>query len=223
MDMQTIQVYAPYLYFDKNEPFFPVRVGVTIFEQEGVSPSFRRSFSFNDLRLKQIIEYAIYWDYDIQHLYELEHVWVYIGHDGNVIDCEASFHGKYLKGLLKDRSNLFDGTHVRLFSQPGKHAFSPVAEFLELVPHFMTAVNEDAGVDGLTIPYFLEGTIMTNEETNKLVETYLKSCAFTPALVYKEYRLDEELFVPWFKLLKEIPERIMTKISDLTELYGKKS
>ena len=23
MDMQTIQVYAPYIYFDRNEPFFP--------------------------------------------------------------------------------------------------------------------------------------------------------------------------------------------------------
>ena len=46
MDLQIIQLYAPYLYFDRNEPFFPVRVGVTVFEQEGVSPSFRRSFSF---------------------------------------------------------------------------------------------------------------------------------------------------------------------------------
>ena len=173
--------------------------------------------------MKKIIEYAIYWDYDIQHLYELEHVWVYIDHEGKVIDCEASFHGKYLKGLLKDRSNLLDGTHVRLFSQPGKHAFCPVAEFLELVPHFMTAVNEDAGIDGLTVPYFLEETLTTNEETNKLVETYLKSCAFTPALEYKEYRLDEELFVPWSQLLKEIPERIQTKIADLKELYGQKS
>lgn len=100
MDRQLIQAYAPYLYFDKHEPFFPVRVGVTIFEREGASPSFRRSFSFRDPRVKKIIEYAIYWDYDIQHLYELEHVWVYIGHEGEVIDCEASFHGKYLKGLL---------------------------------------------------------------------------------------------------------------------------
>lgn len=223
MDMQTIQAYAPYLYFDKHEPFFPVRVGVTIFEKEGASPSFRRSFSFSDHRLNKIIEYAIYWDYDIQHLYELEHVWVFIGHDGQVIDCEASFHGKYLKGLLKDRSNLLDGTHVRLFSQPGKHAFCSVAEFLELVPHFMTAVNEDAGADGLTIPYFLEGTLTTNEETNKLVGTYLQSCAFTPTLAYKEYRLDETLFVPWAQLLKEIPERIQAKLAELAELFGQKS
>lgn len=220
MDMRTIQAYAPYLYFDEHEPFFPVRVGVTVFEQEEISPSFRRSFSFRDPRLKKIIEYAIYWDYDIQHLYELEHVWVFIDHEGEVIDCEASFHGKYLKGLLKDRSNVLDGTHVRLFSQPGKHAFSPVAEFLELVPHFWTAVNEDAGTDGLTVPYFLEGIVATNEETNRMVETYLKSCAFTPALAYKEYRLDKELFVPWTQLLEEIPKRIQEKIKELTEWCG---
>ncbi|MBD0381799.1 hypothetical protein [Paenibacillus sedimenti] len=220
MDRQLIKAYAPYLYFDKHEPFFPVRVGVTVFEREGASPSFRRSFSFRDSRVKKIIEYAIYWDYDIQHLYELEHVWVYIGHEGEVIDCEASFHGKYLKGLLKDRSNLADGTHVRLYAQPGKHALCPVPEFLELVPHFWTAVNENAGIDGLTVPYFLEDMLTTNEETNRLVEAYLRTCAFTPTLAYVEYRFDESLFVPWNQLLDEIPHRIQIKIAELRELFG---
>lgn len=217
--MELIRGYAPYLYFDRNEPFFPVRIGVTVFEQAGSSPSFRRSFSFGDKRLKQIIEYAIYWDYDIQHLYELEHVWVYIGHMGEVLDCEASFHGKYLKGLLKDRSNLVDETHVRLYSQPGKHAFSPVAAFFELVPDLMAAANEKAGADGLTVPDMFSGIYLTDEETNSLVERYLQSYAFTPSLEYDEFRLDEELFVSWQDLFKEIPKRIHDRLTEIRALY----
>lgn len=106
MNLELAMSYAPYLYFDKKEPFFPVRVGVTVLEEAGPSPSFRRRFEFEQPELKYIIEYAIYWDYDIQHLYELEHVWVYVGQDGQVLDCDASFHGWYFKGLLRNRSNL---------------------------------------------------------------------------------------------------------------------
>ena len=70
------------------------------------SPSFRREILLNTEDIKYVIEYAIYWDFDIQHLFELEHVWVYVDHTDRIADCEASFHGKYIKGLLKDRSNL---------------------------------------------------------------------------------------------------------------------
>ena len=35
-----------------------------------------------------LIEYAVYMDYDIQHLYELEHMWVAVGEDGTTVkDC----------------------------------------------------------------------------------------------------------------------------------------
>lgn len=59
--------------------------------------------------------------------------------------------------------------------------------------------------------------LKTNEETNRLVEAYLRTCAFMPTLVYEEYRLDETLFVPWPQLLHEIPLRIQAKLAELTE------
>ncbi|MBW7460502.1 hypothetical protein K0U00_41210, partial [Paenibacillus sepulcri] len=151
MNNEWISKYAPYIYFDNNEPFFPVRVGVTVLEEAGPSPSTRRIFEFEDPQVKYLIEYAIYWDYDIQHLYELEHVWIYVGHDGEVVDCDASFHGRHFKGLLHDRSNLVDGTHVKLYSQPGKHAFLPQPDMFYLLPELMTCTYETAGRRGLLI------------------------------------------------------------------------
>lgn len=53
-ELQIFKQYAPYLYFDKKEPFFPVRIGSTLLHEAGASPSFRRSFSFTDSAINAI-------------------------------------------------------------------------------------------------------------------------------------------------------------------------
>lgn len=213
---QIAQHYVPELYFDLKEPFFPVRVGVTVLKQEGTSPSFHRTFSFQDDCLDYVVEYAIYWDFDIQHLYELEHVWVYVAKDGSVLDCEASFHGKYFKGLLKDRSNLH-GTHVRLYSQPGKHAFSPMPELFELIPNLETCTDEDAGNAGLIITGPFQGAYETNDEIHAMVQRYLQRYRFKPSLQFQRYELPSEVFTTWEQLRMEVPGRIRDILTQLEQ------
>lgn len=217
MNIELISKYAPYIYFDQKEPFFPVRIGATVLEETGDSPSFRRSFSFEDPKLKYVIEYAIYWDFDIQHLYELEHIWVYVGHDGEVLDCDASFHGRYFKGLLNDRSNLLDETHVKLYSQPGKHAFLPREDMFQLLPNLMTCTDEDAGIRGLIITGPFQGIYTTDDETNLMVERYLQKFRFKPSLKFVEYRIDPKLYVTWSELHKEIPGRIKDRLEEMLQ------
>ena len=80
------------LLFDACEPFLPLAAGYTLFRQSGPSPSFRQGFAV-DLAppghppARLAIEYAIWWDWDIGHLYELEHVWVYVDEGGRVVRC----------------------------------------------------------------------------------------------------------------------------------------
>ncbi|MFH5184156.1 hypothetical protein ACHHV8_16775 [Paenibacillus sp. TAB 01] len=210
--------YAPVLYFDRREPFYPVRVGITVFTEPGPSPSFRRKIKFDVPDISFVIEYAIYWDYDIQHLYELEHVWVYVGRSGEVLDAEASFHGKYLKSLLPQKSNL-DGTHVRLYSQPGKHAFSPMKELFELVPNLRTAAGDEAGADGLTVPDMLRGRLSSDAAVNRLVREHLQSLAFEPSMQFEAYRIPEELYTIWNQLYEEIPGRIESELAKLRARY----
>ncbi|UQZ34392.1 hypothetical protein C2I18_13210 [Paenibacillus sp. PK3_47] len=208
--------YAPRLFFDLNEPFFPVRFGITVLREDGGSPSFRRRLSVNRPDVEAVVEYAIYYDYDIQHLYDLEHVWVYIGRNGEVADAEASFHGKYLKSLLHGSANL-EGTRVSLYVQPGKHALSPLAEVFELLPGFASCTEEGAGADGLIYGDFLRGILTTDEDTDRRVRSYLQTCRFTPSLSYTlwEYGDREELFVSWEELLAEIPGRIRRELARL--------
>lgn len=215
MGPEFIKKYAPYIYFDQKEPFFPVKVGWTILETPGPSPSFPRELIFDRQKIKCVIEYAIYWHFDIGHLYELEHAWVYVDHQGQVADCEASFHGKYLKGLLKDKSNLEGGTHVRLYSQPGKHAFAPLYQLFELLPDFETATFEDAGRDGLCITRVAKGRYDTNEETDRMIRRYLQQYKFRPSLEFERYVIPDDLFVPWPVLDDEIPNFIAAKLEEI--------
>lgn len=212
MDMELVKRYAPNIYFDEREPFYPIKIGCTIFTESGPSPSFRREILLNTEDIKYVIEYAIYWDFDIQHLFELEHVWVYVDHTDRIADCEASFHGKYIKGLLKDRSNLEGNTHVRLYSQPGKHAFSPIAQLFELIPDFEKVTYEKAGSEGLLITSILKNRCNTNENINKMVWDYLKQFRFRPSMKYRKYELSDDIFTDWETLYNEIPRLIEDKL-----------
>jgi len=217
--LQLAKEYAPILLCDVREPFFPVSIGVSVFEEPGSSPSFRREVPFRPGRDRYVIEYAIYWDYDIQHLYELEHVWVCVGWDGEVAYCEVSFHGKYWRGLRKDRGNL-SGKRVRLYCQPGKHAMTPIVELFDLIPNFETCTDEDAGAAGLIMTSPFQGMYEMSEEIDALVRAHLQTYRFKPSGEYEPYEAPAELFVTWEQLREEVPVRIGRIVRELRELAG---
>ncbi|QAY67278.1 hypothetical protein [Paenibacillus protaetiae] len=207
--------YAPLLHFDRLEPFTLIRAGITVFEASAPSPSFNRLITVNRDKVRMVIEYALYWDYDIQHTYDLEHVWVYIGHDGAVVSCEASFHGRYLLGILRDRSNVADDRHVSLFVQPGKHALSPLAELFRLLPNAESCCLEEAGVDGVLEPALFEGEFNTAAGIDQLAEAHLRSFGFKPSFHYVPYEWNPAVFVSWDELRMEIPVRMRTLLASL--------
>jgi hypothetical protein len=213
---KMITQYFPYLYFDTAEPFLPHRAGYTVLEAPGPSPSFRRDIAFDPQKVQCVIEYAFFWDFDITHLYDLEHVWIYIDRDYTVTDCECSFHGKYLKGLLEGRSNLEDRTHVRLFSQPGKHAFSPLAQVFELLPDFWEATDSHVGRNGLCVTENIaRGRYQTNPELDQKIRAYMQIYRFRPTREYRKYVVPDGLLVPWPVLDNEIPERINRSLAEI--------
>ncbi|MFV2042006.1 MAG: hypothetical protein ACC700_02090 [Anaerolineales bacterium] len=58
--------YAPFLKFDQSEPFLPLIAGYTVIRQSGPSPSFPRTLEVGPG--EQVVEYAIWWDWDIRTL-----------------------------------------------------------------------------------------------------------------------------------------------------------
>ena len=217
MNKDLILKFAPSIYFDKNEPFFPIAVGATVYEENCKSKSFPRNIVFEDDVTKYIIEYAIYWDFDIQHLYELECIWIYVDENEQVVNCEASFHGRFYKGLLMDKSNLKEETHVMICSQPGKHAFLPKPEMFYLIPDLYIACDQKAGNAGLIITGVGKGRYDTTDEINDMIFRYLQKFSFVPSMEFEEHVLPDDIFMDWEELYEKIPSMLIDKLNEIKE------
>jgi hypothetical protein len=193
---------SPRILFDENEPFFPRWIGVTRLDEAGPSPSFRRELSPPPGGC--VLEYAVYWDWDIQHLYDLEHIWLYLGSGGELLDAEASFHGKYLRSVLRDRSNVVGG-RLQLYSQPGKHAFAPSPEIFRLLPDCESATLSKAGAAGAEVPWPLRDRITHDPRWDEGVRRYLASRAFESAWSFRPWDMDASIIVSWEELDGRLP------------------
>ena len=209
--------FAPKIRFDLNEPFFPAAVGYSVFRADGDSPSFPR-----DIKLAQAgaiaIEYAIWWDWDIQHLYELEHIWVHIDHDGNLIAAEASWHGDYHSMLDADARMPLEDNRLVLYSEPGKHAFAPsTARLLDRKAKTLASCGIHAGKMGVHVTPLYQGNIRERAPlNNRLVHTYLERLKFEPTYEFSNvFDLRKTTLAPWRHLYTWIPRRVSAWIEEL--------
>jgi hypothetical protein len=193
--------------FDRREPFELIHLGYTVLRGEGKSPSFKRSIVFPPGALC-CVEYAVYFDYDIQHLYDLEHIWVYTDSRGKLIDGEASFHGRYFK-ILELSPVPEKGERLICYCQPGKHAFMPQGNFFRMLPDWFSACNISAGSNGLLAMDLYEGRIRTDGGIDARVGEYIKSrFAFEPGLEFEYREIDDSKVIPWPELFEIIPARV---------------
>lgn len=212
--------YSPLIYFDRDEPFLPWAVGYTIFRSDGDSPSFPRRIELagqGHAPAALVIEYAIWWDWDIGHLYELEHTWSYLGEDGQIVFAEASWHGGYIPAVLADGqvhiATRDGGRHPVVYSEPGKHAFAPVPEILirERKTKALESCGPNAGRGGLWVTPLFKGILDRRKSirVDALVTSHLRKCAFTPTFDWsKEFLVTQDLLIPWHVLFEWVPLRI---------------
>ncbi len=202
--------HAPRIRFDAREPFLPSVVGYTVFRESGPSPSFPRDITLPP-NVACAIEYAVWWDWEIQHLYELEHVWVYLDADEQVVAADASWHGGYHAMLDEQGAVPMDGKRVVVHSEPGKHAFAPSPQWLlERARETRASCGLRAGMMGVHVTPLFEGIIRDRLPlNNRLVHTYLERQAFEPTHDFSNvFDLDTCIFVPWDNLYRWIPQRM---------------
>lgn len=209
-DKELALKYAPILHFDLDETIPLQKVGYTVFREERSSDSFPRRTVKPDF-CGLVIEYALFWDYDIQHMYDLEHIWVWVSPNGRVTKAEASFHGKYLTLWEPEMpfAELPDKNHVHAYCQPGKHAFLPEGELFRLIPGWRESCNENAGGEVLVGGPFA-GTYAPSDEDNLRCAAYIReNLAFTPTLAFDEGTIiPAEMLCSWEELKAWIPVRI---------------
>ncbi len=220
--------YAPILHFDENETI-PVRaVGYTVFRETASSASFPKR-TVTVPRNGTVIEYAYYFDYDIQHMYDLEHIWVTVDSEENVAAAEASFHGKYLVLLVPGLQGSLEPTdgHVHAFCQPGKHAFLPAGDLFRIVPRWDVCCDKEAGGPVLIgNPFCAEYSptekdlfTPTKKDDAHSFRYLHDKLAFHPSMRFTETKLIESVYMTWESLFERIPGWIRDECERLNKLY----
>ncbi len=209
--------HSPNIHFDNNEPFLPSAVGYTVFRKSGPSASFPRDIHL-PAGVTHVIEYAIWWDYDIQHLYELEHVWVYLDADENLVDAEASWHGGYHRMVDANDQLPYVNGRLAVYSEPGKHAFAPSPKWLlERASTTRVSCGIRAGKMGVHVTPLFWGRIEARKPgNNQLVHTFLEQHAFIPTFEFdKTLELKQITHIPWPDLFNWVPDRVAYLVTEL--------
>lgn len=209
-DYQLALRHAPRIRFDAREPFLPLATGYTVFRENGRSHSFPREIVLPE-KVACVIEYAVWWDWDIQHLYELEHIWVYVDPDDRVVAADASWHGGF--HIMMDADGLvpMEDGRVTLFSEPGKHAFAPVSDWLmKRKPTTDRSCGARSGCMGVHVTPLFEGFIHDRRPlNNNVVHAYLERLSFAPSYDFSlQFDLASAVLVPWQALFEWIPSRV---------------
>jgi putative hydrolase of the HAD superfamily len=202
---------APLIHLDTNEPFLPLVVGYTVFREASKSPSSKFQI---DPEGGVAIEYAIWWDWDIQHLYELEHIWVYLDTNANLAKVDASAHGEKCSMRLDDGSLPRENDRVTLYAEPGKHGFlpEPSAFITHLAEFIKRNCGADAGKEGILIHSRFGAAAFGNPTAfeGRLAKRYLQRLAFAPSFEFARFfDLRTVPFLKWEQLQTWIPRRIM--------------
>jgi putative hydrolase of the HAD superfamily len=186
-------------------------VGVTVLRDEADSPSFPRRITHEFTPPWQTaIEYAIWWDWDIGHLYELEHAWSYIDADGRLVWAEASWHGAYYAMTLAGGVLAAEGDRPLLYSQPGKHAFAPEQICMDRIVAVATEDAADsAGKGGVLVKERYAAALDLQEGDYERVAAHLRTKAFRPTMRFAQrFAIEREMLVPWPQLDAWIPARM---------------
>ena len=217
--------YAPVIYMDKKEPFGIKRVGFKVYSENGArSSSFNRTFDFENFPgAERVLEYVYYLDYDIQHLYDLEHIWVYLDKEGTVVGAEGSYHGRFLNAFRQEITctNIEDETHVVMYSQPGKHAMLASDKLMYLYSELFSACDRLAGIHGLDAPERYLEDIHISEADNRRIADYIKETfSFEPSMKFEKASIPESAYIELDQLHREIPEFLKAELDRLGITYG---
>ncbi len=210
--------YAPIIFMDKKEPFPIKKVGFTGYHVNGCrSDSFNRKFDFENFKgAVRVLEYAYYLDYDIQHLYDLEHIWVYLDKDGEVVGAEGSYHGRFLNAMNRTFGDVQSGKRIKMYSQPGKHAMLSDPRLMYLYSELFSSCDRLAGISGLDAPdRFITNIEIIPSENKKVIDYIREKYSFVPSMDFEEVQIPREDYMSWNELAEMIPVYIRNQLDEI--------
>ena len=203
--------HRPLLRCCRTEPYPPSRLGWFA----ATEPMLSLSSAFELVpRGAAVVEYAIWCDWDIGHLYDLEHVWVHVDDRGDVIAVEGSQHGRRVE---LTGCEVAAGRPV-VYLEPGKHAvWSSPASMASEQSRVTAQCGPLAGNDGVHVdnPFGDRGEISATPFEHRLARLKLKRDAFVPAFEFPRSSRETVPMVSWNELAAWIPGRVRSLVAEL--------
>jgi len=226
-DLDLARRHAPIILFDRAEPFRPDTVGYAVLQKPGPSPTFNRYLNLilpDGRRADAVIEYALWTDWDIQHLYELEHVWSYVDANGRLLYAEASAHGRY-GPLVADGRVTARWERPVAFAEPGKHGMHASPDLLIAHPVFHAAAvrssGPQCGTSGLLVGEPIAGRLEKNPRRDGLANAFLRRKGFVPSFDFSHrWDANQARWCRWDELIEAIPTRLEAILSALEDERG---
>ncbi len=216
-DFALAERHRPVLMLDRAEPSPPLAMGYSVVRSAEKSPSSK--FQLAPPEGGVVIEYAIWHDWDIQHLYDLEHAWVHVDRRGDVVRVEGSMHG--LRVAIDDGSGLPDlrGGRPVLYVEPGKHALWGISRIMRFMGGSKIAemCGREAGAGGIHLgnEFAEAGAWTASPRDHRLAGLAMKRAAFVPRFAF--VAAEEPVLIPWKTLAAWIPARMRALIAALPE------
>jgi hypothetical protein len=170
-------------------------------------------------RAARVLEYAVYYDSDIQHIYDLEHIWVYLNPINQPIAVKATRHGMFVTQYATPEKIAFKGSHPIVYADPGKHALHTKPKTMR--KNILKAVNTRmAGTQGVYPIHFF-----TNEQWQRIQPHYpgRKKCfiyfqevvAHEPKFKFSKFRIFQR---PDLMAWDDLKEKIEGYLIDFLKL-----
>lgn len=214
-DAELAKRYLPHFRFDAAEPYFPYALGYSVFRGPGSSPSSK--FEIEPAGA-MTLEYAIFYDWDIGHLFDLEHVWVHVDDRGDVIRVEASAHGG--RRVMDVGTGLPElaATHPVLYVEAGKHAHWAHPDHQTDADRRQLAAlcGPLAGIEGVHRgnEFAKRGDYLVTARADRLARLKMQADAFHPTYDHQASAM-EAMLLPWPDLSSLIPQRVAAAMTDL--------
>lgn len=185
-----------------------------------VLPTTRHGFSVK--RAAMILEYGFYYDADIQHIYELEHVWVYLDEHAKIMSVKATQHGKITTIYETPKSIKYHNNHPLLYASPGKHALYKSPN--KMNRRILSSVNQKGADRVLDVHFFDEKMwkkiVPYYPGKGKIRLYFLENFTNLPTFRYKRFLIPKRpQLIPWDILEALVPDRVIAFLQKIQAYF----
>lgn len=172
------------------------------------------------IRAARVLEYGIIYDADIEHIYDLEHIWVYLDAQDRPLGIKGSRHAVYMTQYDSPEKIRYHNGHPILYVDPGKHAHYTHPSLMHK-PILRRVNTKTPGKVGMYPVHFFDHHLWEKIQPyypgyDAVVKFFQTKYAHMPAFRFRKYLIPpRKMMIPWDQLEQEIPQYVINFLKQI--------